>query len=121
MLAAGSVRLPPRLRRRGVARRADLNAMAGIGAFAIPDHEVHRVRALAGQEKLVAVSYSPPSGQTQLSDADRTALQHATLPWLIVTVEELIGYAPRSAAPIAVTVNVHPERLPVPCDNEAMH
>lgn len=79
-----------------------LNAMPGIGAFAIPDHEVRRVRALAGREQLVAVYHSHASGQTGLSQGDRTAIQYATLPWLIVTAEALTGYAPGSAAPMVV-------------------
>jgi hypothetical protein len=44
------------------------------------------------------------TGATELSQDDRTALQHATLPWLIVTADELVGYAPSSAAPMAIAV-----------------
>jgi proteasome lid subunit RPN8/RPN11 len=81
-----------------------LNAASGTGGFAIPDHEVLRVQALAGSEELVAIYHSHPSGRTELSQGDRTALEHATLPWLIVTADELVGYAPASAAPMAVAV-----------------
>jgi proteasome lid subunit RPN8/RPN11 len=82
-----------------------LNALAGMGGFAIPDHELRRMRTLVGQDELVAVYHSHPSGRTELSQADRAALQHARLPWLVVTVDELVGYVPRSAAPLAVAVD----------------
>jgi proteasome lid subunit RPN8/RPN11 len=81
-----------------------LNAVAGGGGFAIPAHEERRVRALAGRQQLVAVYHTHPSGRTELSQGDQTALQYATLPWLIVTVEALMGYEPGSAARMVVTV-----------------
>jgi proteasome lid subunit RPN8/RPN11 len=82
-----------------------VNAMPGTGGFAIPDHEIRRVRALAGPSELVAVYHSHPSGLTGLSENDRTALQRAMLPWLVITVDRLLAYAPGSAAPMAVAAS----------------
>jgi [CysO sulfur-carrier protein]-S-L-cysteine hydrolase len=79
-----------------------LNAVPGLGAFAIPDHEVRRVNALADRDELLAIYHSHPSGRPALSEADRMMLRLATLPWLVVASGRLAVYAPASAMPIAV-------------------
>jgi proteasome lid subunit RPN8/RPN11 len=64
-----------------------VNAVSTIGGFAIPDHEMRRVRLLAAEWGLpiVAVFHSHPSGSTELSSSDRAALAHSEWPWVIVT------------------------------------
>jgi proteasome lid subunit RPN8/RPN11 len=64
-----------------------LNAVSTVGGFAIPDHEMRRVRLLAAEAGLVivAVFHSHPSGSTELSGSDRAALEHSEWPWVILT------------------------------------
>jgi proteasome lid subunit RPN8/RPN11 len=64
-----------------------LNAVSMIGGFAIPDHEMCRVRLLAANAGLdiVGVFHSHPSGSTELSSGDQAALDHSEWPWVIVT------------------------------------
>jgi proteasome lid subunit RPN8/RPN11 len=64
-----------------------VNAFNMVGGFAIPDHEMRRVRLLAAEAGLsiVAVFHSHPSGSTELSSNDRAALEHSEWPWVIVT------------------------------------
>lgn len=64
-----------------------LNAVSTVGGFAIPDHEMRRVRLLAEKARLsiVAVFHSHPSGSTELSSSDRAALEFSEWPWVILT------------------------------------
>jgi proteasome lid subunit RPN8/RPN11 len=64
-----------------------LNAVSTVGGFAIPDYEMRRVRVLAQQENLsiIAVFHSHPSGSTELSSSDQTALSYSEWPWVVVT------------------------------------
>ena len=64
-----------------------LNAVSAVGGFAIPDHEMRRVRLLAAEAGLsiVAVFHSHPSGSAELSSSDRAALEHSEWPWVILT------------------------------------
>ncbi|GHO78154.1 hypothetical protein KSD_59250 [Ktedonobacter sp. SOSP1-85] len=64
-----------------------LNAVSTVGGFAIPDHEMRRVRLLAAEADLsiVAVFHSHPSGSTELSRNDQAALEYSEWPWVVVT------------------------------------
>jgi proteasome lid subunit RPN8/RPN11 len=64
-----------------------LNAVSTVGGFAIPDHEMRRVRLLTAEAGLVivAVFHSHPSGSTELSSSDRAALEHSEWRWVILT------------------------------------
>lgn len=70
-----------------------LNAVSTIGGFAIPDHEIRRVRLLATESRLaiVAVFHSHPSGSRELSQSDRAALVRSEWPWVIVTAHPSFG------------------------------
>jgi len=70
-----------------------LNAVSTAGGFAIPDHEILRVRVLAEESRLaiVAVFHSHPSGSTELSSSDQIALQYSRWPWVIVTAPRTSG------------------------------
>jgi proteasome lid subunit RPN8/RPN11 len=73
---------------RHVARRvvATSNPVAAPGGFAIPDHELRRVRRVAADAGLdiLAVYHSHPSGSLELSERDREALAHSEWPWIVV-------------------------------------
>jgi proteasome lid subunit RPN8/RPN11 len=64
-----------------------VNPVSTVGGFAIPDHEMRRVRLLAAEAGLsiVAVFHSHPRGSTELSRNDRAALEHSEWPWVVVT------------------------------------
>src|SRR5438105_672643 len=64
-----------------------LNAVSVPGGFAIPDHEVRRVRMIAAEthQSIIAVFHSHPEGSSELSESDRAALCYSEWPWLIVT------------------------------------
>lgn len=65
---------------------ATLNAGAMLGGFAIPDHEIRRVRWLSAtwRQPIAAVFHSHPDGSCELSKADRTALDYSEWPWVII-------------------------------------
>jgi proteasome lid subunit RPN8/RPN11 len=74
---------------RSIVRRvvSTVNAFNMVGGFAIPDHEMRRVRLLAAEAGLsiVAVFHSHPCGSTEMSSNDRAALEHSEWPWVVVT------------------------------------
>jgi proteasome lid subunit RPN8/RPN11 len=59
-----------------------LNAVSTPGAFAIPDHEIQRVRLVAAEAHLsiIALFHSHPEGSSELSESDRAALHHSEWP-----------------------------------------
>lgn len=64
-----------------------INAASTNSSFAIPNHEMRRVRLLAALANMdiIAVFHSHPSGSTELSRSDQAALAHSEWPWVIVT------------------------------------